>query len=152
MSKIYAKFKIETNYTVVIMKTKILMLIVVLGAMVSLSSCGCYVGFFADICDTMPFGYQCGKISRTKVRVASGSWIWQDLEIYRRGMIVEVYRGSRMIRRYDMRYEDQQIDERFNATNLYGQAVSVRIEINGFNRVNVVYCYCGTLEEHWFLT
>lgn len=139
------------------MKTKILTPIIAFMAMISLSSCGCYLGYGNDYessyCNA-PFGYVSGKITKaTKTRVAFGSsWMWQDLQVYRRGMIVEVYQGSKIIRRYDMRYEDQDIDERFNATNLYGEAVSVQVKIHGFNRLNVVYCYCGTQEEHWFLT
>ena len=134
------------------MKKYIIMLIIALGAMVSLSGCGSYAGILYPYSDSQPFGYRCGRISDTGTRVTSYSWEWLDLGVYQRGMIVEVVKGDKIIRRYDLRIPRQEISENFNATNEFGEAVSVRIGINGYNSVNVVYCYCGRQEEHWFLS
>ena len=133
------------------MKKKVLLIAVALGALLSLSGCGCLWACLEPY-STVPFGYTCGHVNKTGVRVTSDSWSWYDLAVYQRGMIVEVYRGDKIIRRYDLRIPRQEIDEYFNATNLYGDAVRVRVEINGFKRVNVVYCYSGRLEEYWFLS
>ncbi len=134
------------------MKKNIIMLIMALSAMVSFSSCGCYAGIFSSYSDCQPFGYMCGRVTKTGTRVTSYSWTWSDLEIHQRGMIVEVFRGEKIIRRYDLRIPKQEIFENFNATNEFGEAVSVRIDINGYNRANVVYCKCGPLQEDWSLS
>lgn len=134
------------------MKKYVVMLVIALGAMVSLSGCGCCAGMIAPYYADQPFGYICGRLTRTGTRVTSYSWRWADLEVYQRGMIVEVIRGEKIIRRYDLRIPRQEISENFNAINEFGEAVSVRIDINGYNRANVVYCKCGPLQEDWFLS
>ena len=134
------------------MKKFIIVLIFALGAMIGLSGCGSFAGILFPYSDSQPFGYRCGRVSQTGTRVTSYSWEWQEIQIYQRGMIIEVVNGDKIIRRYDLRIPRQEISENFNATNEYGEAVSIRISINGCNRVNVLYCYCGRQEEHWFLT
>ena len=115
-----------------------------------LSSCAC--GYFScGNCDNRPFGYISGEMTSTGVRYNVTSWKMPDLAVYRRGLIIEVAKNDTLIRRYDIRIPNQRIEESFNATNFYGQAIVVKIRIYGYGAQNTLSIDSGIHQNSWKL-
>lgn len=124
------------------MKRKIFLLVVMLGMIAGLASCGT-IGYYRTDGRVRQYRqndiiYRNGKITYngTLIQGSKGCPIalhWADGSIIRWGVIVQVQnKDGQVIKQYDLRIR-QEVDDTFWVTGLTGKKLQVRIQIQGYN-------------------
>ena len=141
------------------MKKFLLLLIVALGAIISLSSCGTLVrnSYVPQYCrDDVYYRTSDFTFNGTYIAGDHGcptGLYWANASINRWGMIVKVKdKDGAVIKQYDLRVPRQKVDDVFYVTGLTGKPLEVNVIIRGGSgSINYVTVHGGDSNERYSL-
>ena len=141
------------------MKKFLLLLIVALGAIISLSSCGTLVrnSYVPQYCrDDVYYRTSDFTFNGTYIAGDHGcptGLYWANASLTRWGMIVKVKnKDGAIIKQYDLRIPRQRVEDTFYVTGLTGKPLEVHVYIRGgYGSVNYVTVNGGDSKETYNL-
>lgn len=77
-------------------------------------------------------------------------WIWTNMSIYKRGLMVYVECNGQTLRVYDLRVRGANYDDNFNVEGVTGAALQVSIKVRGGNFAYFTVTD-GNSKEHYIL-
>lgn len=140
---------------------KLFWLMLMLGMMVSASSCGT-IGYYRVDGSVRQYAqddviYRSGKITYNGTRIVGNrscpvGLYWANAAITRWGMIAKVLnKDGEVIKCYDLRIPRQQVEDTFYVTGLTGKPLEVKVYVSGGALGNYVTVNGGDSEEYYSL-